>query len=68
MPDDVQKTTRRPRKGMGGFRDAAGRLWQFWRGRWREVKAARYLTPDEQRAVARSLRRSVKIVEPDNAR
>jgi hypothetical protein len=26
------------RKGMGTFRDAKGRVWKFWKGRWRRVK------------------------------
>lgn len=26
------------RKGMGAYRDALGRLWRYWRGRWRIVK------------------------------
>jgi hypothetical protein len=25
-------------KGMGSYRDAMGRLWRYWRGRWRLVK------------------------------
>jgi len=31
-------TASKPRKGMGSYRDAAGRLWKFWRGAWRQVK------------------------------
>lgn len=29
------------KRGMGQFRDAAGRLWRFWKGRWRMVKQRR---------------------------
>lgn len=26
------------RKIMGSYKDALGRLWRYWRGRWRLVK------------------------------